>query len=398
MRVVITGMGVVSPVGCSVPDFWRSICAGVSGVRPITRFNTEGFTCTRAGEVTGFTCPAPLQTDFQHADLSAQFMAAAVHEAMQDAQIPRGVHSETGLVLSTNFGGVGAAERFFGWIHGQRDATPTDFRELSFQWCADRIASFWGLNGPRAVLSLSCASGTAALGYGFELVRSGQAEVVVAGGYDALTRYAWSGLSALRTIVKDEIRPFDRNRAGTIFGEGAGALVVESYDRAQQRGATLYAEILGYGLNNNAFHMTAPAKEGAGTAEVMRMALSDAGLGPGDIEHINAHGTGTKYNDVTETQAIKAVFGAHAQSIPITAIKSMITHTMGAAGSMEAIASVLTMRDGVIPPTTNFREADPECDLDYVLNVKRERPVRTVLSNSAGIGGCNAAVVMCRTS
>jgi 3-oxoacyl-[acyl-carrier-protein] synthase II len=213
------------------------------------------------------------------------------------------------------------------------------------------------------------------------------------GGYDALSRFAWSGLSVLRTMTRDAVRPFDRNRDGTIFSEGAGALVVEEYGHAVGRGARIHAEVAGFGLNNNAFHMTAPAKEGAGSADVMRMALADAGMAPEEIDHINAHGTGTKPNDVTETQAIKAVFGGHASRMPVTSIKSTIGHMMGAAGSVEAIASILTMRDGVIPPTTNYVEPDPECDLDYVVNVKRTAGVRAVLSNSAGIGGCNAAVI-----
>jgi 3-oxoacyl-(acyl-carrier-protein) synthase len=247
------------------------------------------------------------------------------------------------------------------------------------------------------MLSLSCASGTAAIGYGLDLIRFGHAQAVLAGGYDALSRFAWSGLSALRTMAKDAVRPFDRNRSGTIFSEGAAALLIEEADAARRRGARIYAEVMGYGANNNAFHMTAPAREGAGSAAVMRMALADAGLPPEAIDHLNAHGTGTKPNDVTETQAIKAVFGAHAARMPITSIKSSVGHMMGAAGSIEALASVLSIRDGVIPPTTHFRDPDPECDLPCATNSKLAMPVRTVLSNSAGIGGCNAAVIFRRS-
>jgi 3-oxoacyl-(acyl-carrier-protein) synthase len=194
-------------------------------------------------------------------------------------------------------------------------------------------------------------------------------------------------------MTRDEIRPFDKNRNGTLFSEGAGALVLESLDHAAARGASPLAELAGGGLNNNAFHMTAPAKEGAGSAAAMATALADAGLAPEDVDHVNTHGTGTKHNDVTETQAIKAVLGEHARRVPITAIKSMTGHLMGAAGSAEAIASVLTIRDGVIPPTIHFEEPDPECDLDLVANAARPYAARTVISNSAGIGGCNAAVV-----
>ena len=194
-------------------------------------------------------------------------------------------------------------------------------------------------------------------------------------------------------MTKDVVRPFDKNRAGTLFSEGAGALLLETEESARARGARIYAEVAGAGVNNNAFHMTAPSKEGAGSAAVMRAALADAGLRPEEVDHINAHGTGTKPNDVTETQAIKAVFGPHAYAMPITSIKSSAGHLMGAAGSIEAIASILSIRDGTIPPTTNYRDPDPECDLPLVANVKKEAAVRCVLSNSAGIGGCNAAVI-----
>jgi len=197
-------------------------------------------------------------------------------------------------------------------------------------------------------------------------------------------------------MTKDAVRPFDRHRDGTIFSEGAGALVVEELSHARRRKAPIHAIVRGYACNNNAFHLTAPAKEGAGSAAVMRLALEDADLPPEAVDHINAHGTGTKPNDVTETQAIKTVFGPHAYRIPVTSIKSMTGHMMGAAGSVEAIASVLTLRDGIIPPTINFRERDPDCDLDYVVNTARRCPVTTVLSNSAGIGGCNAAVILSR--
>jgi 3-oxoacyl-(acyl-carrier-protein) synthase len=219
---------------------------------------------------------------------------------------------------------------------------------------------------------------------------------VLTGGYDALSPFAWSGLSALRTMTKDEIRPFDKNRAGTLFSEGAGAILIESLSHARHRGAPILAEFLGGWLNNNAHHMTAPAKAGAGSAEVMQGALRDGGVSPDRIDHVNAHGTGTKHNDVTETQAVAAVFGDRARRIPITANKSVIGHMMGAAGSVESIASVLSLRDQVVPPTIHYETPDPDCNLDYVVNAKRDAAMSVVLSNSAGIGGCNAAVVLAR--
>jgi 3-oxoacyl-[acyl-carrier-protein] synthase II len=391
--IVVTGMGVVSPLGIGVPRVWEALCRGESAIGDITRFPVKDFAYSRGGEIHGFTLPADLAAPGATVDPATQFMLAAAAEALREGGPDP---AETGLVLSSNFGGICSGENVMADLLGKAAAGPTDFSESLFQSCADHVAGRWHLGGPRFMLSLSCASGTAAIGYGMDLIRHGHARAVLTGGYDALSRFAWSGLSALRTMTKDVVRPFDKNRAGTLFSEGAAALLLEDADSARQRGATIYAEVAGYGANNNAFHMTAPAKEGAGSAAVMRMALSDAGLNPEDIDHINAHGTGTKPNDVTETQAIKAVFGRHAGGMPITSIKSTAGHMMGAAGSLEAIASILSIRDGVIPPTTNYRDPDPECDLPCVVNVKKEGAIRTVLSNSAGIGGCNAAVIFRR--
>ncbi len=391
MRIVITGMGAVTPIGLDVEAFWSALCRGETGIRPVTRFDVKDMMFNRGGEIADFKLPAGLGAEAEQADLAVRFMLAAAAEAVKQAGLDTpGFHPETGVVLSTNFGAVASAEEAL----AKPAAAGPAFGGLSFQSGVDLLARIWRFTGPAQAISLSCASGTAALGIGADLIRAGRAKVVVTGGYDALSRFAWSGLSVLRTMSKDAVRPFDKNRDGTIFSDGAGALVLEEYEHAVQRGAPILAELAGYGLNNNAFHMTAPAKEGAGSAAVMQMALADAGMKPEEVDHINAHGTGTKPNDVTETQAIKAVFGAHAAAMPVTSIKGATGHLMGAAGSIEAIASVLTLRDGVIPPTMNFREADPECDLDYVFNASRKAPVRVVLSNSAGIGGCNAAVIL----
>jgi len=395
MRIVVTGMGVVSPLGNGLETFWTALCGGACGLRTITRFDLKDFSYTQAGEVAGFQLPPDLGLAAAESDPATQFMLAAALEAMRDARLAGTAASQPdiGVVLATNFGGMLSGERVLTQLAGKGAATGADFSEYLFQSAADRVANVWRLGGPRLVLSLSCSSGTAAIGHGMELIRAGRAKAVLTGGYDALSRFAWSGLSALRTMSKTLVRPFDKNRDGTIFSEGAGALVIEELEHARQRGATIYAEVAGHAENNNAFHMTAPAKGGAGSALVMLLALADAGLPPEAIEHINAHGTGTVPNDATETEAIKAVFGPHACHIPVTAIKSMTGHMMGAAGAVEAIASILSIRDGVIPPTTNYRDPDPLCDLDTVANVKRAGALNTVLSNSAGIGGCNAAAI-----
>ncbi len=394
-RVVITGMGVVSPLGHGVDRLWAALCNGDDGIGSISRFDTTGFAFQQAGQINQMP-PLPASIQAEQLDPANHFVLAAVDQAVNAAQlnVEPAIAADTGVVLSTNFGSSAAGERFLAAAAEGEKGTAVDFGALSFQHCAELVKNQYGLGRLGTVLSLSCTSGTAALGYGFDMIRAGHAKAIITGGYDALSRFAWSGLSVLRTMTKDKVRPFDKNRAGTIFSEGAGAIVVEDLAHAKARGATILAEVLGHALNNNAYHMTAPAKEGAGTAAVMAAALQDAGLEPDSIDHINAHGTGTKHNDVTETQAIKTVFGEHAYRIPITSIKSMLGHTMGATGSLEAIASVMSIRNNVIPPTTNFEEPDPECDLDYVTNEKRETEMKIVLSNSAGIGGCNAAVIL----
>jgi 3-oxoacyl-[acyl-carrier-protein] synthase II len=384
-RIAVTGMGAVTPFGKGVDAFWHACLEGKSGLTPITCFDVEGLAFSRGGQVPDVVVPAGI-------DRASFLMQMAADEAFADAGLTSGTEAgSTAVVLATNFGGACSGEKLFA---DMETADPSAASEYYMQSGADRVASELGVTGPRVMLSLSCSSGTAALCHAADLIRLGRADIVVAGGYDALSRFAWSGLSALRAMTKDEIRPFDKERAGTIFSEGAGALVLESMDHARKRGASLHAEMLGGWMNNNAYHLTAPAKEGAGSAMVMKRAIEDAGIAPESIDHIDAHGTGTKYNDVTETQAIKTVFGDHARSLSVTAIKSMTGHLMGAAGSIEAISAIQSIKHGIIAPTINYQTPDPECDLDYVTNAAREANLTTVLCNSAGIGGCNAAVVL----
>lgn len=399
MTVAVTGMGVVSPVGTGIGDFWRALCAGQSGIGRITSFDTDGFRCIRAGEVKQFRPHPAYAADAESIDMGAQFMMTAAIEAMAAAGLTAaGTDSlETGVVLATNFGGILHGERLFEHVGGFAAATAADARESEFRTAADHVAALWRLGGPRTVLSLSCASGTAALGHAANLIAAGRCHTVLVGGYDTLSRFAWAGLSALRTISATDVRPFDKDRDGTIFSAGAGALVLEDSRRAHDRGAAILAELAGHATNNNAYHMTAPAKRGAGSAAVMRRALQHAGMPPEAIDHINAHGTGTQPNDVTETQAIKDTFGSHARRMPVTSVKSMLGHMMGAAGTVEAIATVLSLRDGIVPPTINYATPDPECDLDCVVNEARMLRMNAALSNSAGIGGCNAAVIFTRS-
>lgn len=389
IRTVITGMGIVSPIGCSVSEFWNNLIEGKYGIRPITVFDPAGFPYKQAGEVIDFQ--PEINAGIEPVDRGLAFILEAVRQALVDAKL----YPETstiipaGIMLSTNFGSAIAMENVL-----KGTASSHDFLKSGFQYSADIVARIFKLSGPRIVQSLSCSGGTSAIGLAAGLIRSGRVDIAIAGGYDELSTFAWSGLSALRTMTTDKIKPFDKNRAGTIFSEGAGALVIENIEHARKRHVRCYAEVAGYAMNNNAFHLTAPPRDGTGSARVMQEALLDAGLSPDSVDHINAHGTGTRDNDVTETRAIKTVFGEYASKIPVTSNKSIIGHMMGAAGTAEAIASVLTIKNGIIPPTINYETPDPECDLDYVPNVKRKASIKVVLSNSAGIGGCNAAIVL----
>jgi 3-oxoacyl-[acyl-carrier-protein] synthase II len=374
-------MGAVSCLGHGVEAMWQGLVAGRCGIRPLTRLRPSEHRIRHAGETPLRAEPSawPLPED-----LASRYALWAAAEAMRQAGLHR--PKNVTLVLGSNFGAMATTERLLaggGNKPGQSLADgPTD-----------AVAVTLGIGGARSTISLSCASSNASIGYAADLIRSGQADVVLAGGYDAISEVVWAGLCSLRAMSARAVRPFDRRRDGTIFSEGAGALVLESAGHARRRGAKPLAELMGYATTSNAFHMTHPDADGAGMARAMRDALRDARLDPGDIDHINAHGTGTPPNDRLETRAIKDVFGARATEIPITGLKGMLGHAMGAAGILESIAAIETIRCGVIPPTVGLEEPDPECDLDYVPATARKTSVRTVLKNSAGFGGCNASVV-----
>ena len=389
-RIVITGMGAIAPNGNCVGEFWDGLVAGRCALAPITRFDASPFRNANGGEVKGFDLPNP------EASRAKAYALAAIGEAIADARLAGDALRDAGIVLATNFGGCDQGERFLAARAHHEAPDPRWFDDYSFQAAAAEAADLLGLRGPMAVLSLSCASGVAAIGYAADLVREGRVPRMIAGGYDELARMSYSGLSALRAITPEIIRPFDKTRNGTMFSEGSGVLVVESLESALDRGATIHAEIRGHAMNNDAFHMTAPDQTGRGITAVMQAALVDAGVHPADVQHINAHGTGTPYNDKIETAAIKAVFNADAYRLTVTANKSMIGHTCGAAGTLESICTVLTLQTGIVPPTIHLETPDPECDLDYVPAEARRTEVRVALCNSYGIGGTNAAIVLAR--
>ena len=423
-RIFITGMGAVTPLGFSVAETWRALLAGTNAIGPLDLFDLGGMACTQAGQIRHFTPPAVITVDGA-CSRAVGFAAAACLEALGQTTStartggpgvvdhePGRMASPHGLPPDTHTSRTCPRPAVAGHLphslprptyhlppntcHPIALVTATNFGDLGTGTAcrapADLLATAFALTGPRATLTLSCAAGAAGLAYGAGLIRHGRAERVMVVGYDAISSFAWSGLCALRTMTKDRVRPFDLNRNGTIFTEGAAAMLLESEVVCHERQAMPLAELVGWGTNNNGFHMTAPAPRGAGTAQVMRQALARAGLSPEAIDHINAHGTGTKPNDATEAQAIADVFGPAAR-IPVTSIKSSLGHMLGAAGIIEAIAAVLSLREGVIPPTTNFETPDPECAVNLVANQPCPMKLQHVLSNSAGIGGANAAVI-----
>ncbi len=385
-EAVITGIGVVSPYGTGAEVFWEGVRSGRSALRPIARFDASPYRNALGGEVP--------DVEPGREGRAARFAALAASEAVRAA----GLDQETahaGLVVGTNFGGMTAAETFFA-ARARGESPPGSLARFLPGSLLRSVREAVPSSGPEAVLSLSCASGAAALGTALEWIRAGRAEVVLAGGTDELSETSVAGLSALRAISKDTIRPFDAERSGTIFSEGAGVFVVEAAGHAARRGAAPVARLLGRGMNNDAFHMTAPEKTGAGIAAVMRMALADADLAPGAVTHLNCHGTGTKYNDAIETRAVKTVFGAHAGRLVLTANKSLFGHAMGAAGALEAAATCFTLRDGLVPPTLNCRTPDPELDLDVVFETARPVAISVAMTNSYGIGGTNASLILAR--
>jgi len=388
-RVVITGMGVVSCLGNSVETVWRRLLAGDSGLVPMSRWDPTGLRNPRMGEVRDFPW------DDEH-DEASQFALFAARQAMAQAGIAD--TAAMGLVSATNFGGASCWDQYLSCLQaGMLDAETAElFHEFTFSRTAELLHACYHFSAPMRVLSLSCSSGTALIGQGLDLIRLGKAPAVLCEGHDSLAFSSLAGLSILRTITNDEIRPFDTRRNGTIFGEGAAALVLEELEHAQARGATIYAEVLGYAVNNNTYHLTAPDKEGEGIVAVLQETLRDAGVSGAEIDYVNAHGTGTAYFDVTETKAIKTVLGERAYRIPVSSIKPAIGHMMAAAGSVEAVATVCALRDGMVPSTLNLEQPDPACDLDYVPGAAKACPLRTALSISSGIGGNNAAVVLRR--
>lgn len=407
-RVVVTGLGVVSPVGIGVEAFWQSLINGVSGIARITRFDASRHDCQIAGEVKGFDPLAYLEKkDVRKTDLFIHFAIASALMALEDSglKIEEGNQDRIGVFVGTGMGGIPALEESHKILLERGPSRLSAFFIPSMipNMASGQISMRFGLKGPNSCVCTACATGNHAIGDSFKIIQRGDADVMIAGGSDAvITPLCIGGFSAMKALStrNDEperaSRPFDRERDGFVMGEGAGLLVLEALDHAQARGARIYAEVVGYGMSADAYHMTAPAPNGEGGIRSMQMALKDAGLRPEEIDYINAHATSTPAGDLNETQAIKQVFGEHAYRLAISSIKSMTGHLLGAAGGIEAVATVLTIDRHLIPPTMNYEFPDPECDLDYVPNKARQADVRAALSNSFGFGGTNATLVFKR--
>ena len=405
-RVVITGMGLVIPSGIGVKTAWKNVCEGKSGVGPLTRFDTNGFETKIAAEVKGFNPERYIEKkEIKKTDLFIQYAMGAAHEAIEDSrlQITPENADRIGVIVGTGLGGLPTLERYHRILleRGPSRISPFFIPMLIANLASGHIAIRFGAKGPNTCLVTACATGAHCIGDAYRAILYGDADAIIAGGTEAnITPLCIGGFNAMKALsTRNEeperaSRPFEKNRDGFVVAEGAGILILEELEFALKRGARIYGELVGYGYTGDAYHITAPPPDGDGAARCMRMAIKDAGLQPEEIDYINAHGTSTQLNDRTETIAIKAVFGEYAKRIPISATKSMTGHLLGAGGSTEAIFTLLSICEGILPPTINYEEPDPECDLDFVPNVARRQPVKVGMSNAFGFGGTNATLIL----
>jgi len=405
-RVVITGLSALSPIGGNLEESWDNLLKGASGIAPITLFDATGFESTIAGEVKNF--------DPEHHDIPAkqarrmdrfvQFGVAAALMLLKDSGfiITDNNAESVGVMLGVGLGGLKTIEDFHQKLidAGPNKISPFMIPMLISNMAPGQVSIFSGAKGPNVVITSACASALHAIGYAYSEILLGRCEQVITGGVEAtITPMGISGFTALKALcTKYDVpekasRPFDRDRSGFVMGEGAGMLFIETLESAQARGAKIYAEIAGFGSSGDAFHITAPRDDGEGMAVAMRNALKDAGVSPDVVDHINAHATSTPLNDLAETKAIKAIFGKRAYDIPITGNKSQVGHLLGAAGGIESVFSVLTLKNGIIPGTINYENPDPECDLNYMGNGPKKIQTEYVLCNSFGFGGTNTSVL-----
>ncbi len=404
-RVVVTGVGVVSPAGSNIKDFWENLLAGKSFISKVSKFDVSDYPVQIAAEVKDFNPEEYLdKKELRKTDEFVQFAYAASKQAIEMAKldIESIDRNRAGIIIGSGIGGIKTIEKQHELLlsKGPKRISPFFVAMEIINMASGYVSIKLQFKGPNIAVVTACATGTHSIGEAFRTIKYGDADVMLAGGTEsAITPLGIAGFAAAKALStrNDEpekaSRPFEKNRDGFVMGEGAGILLLEEYEHAKKRGAEILAEIVGYGTSGDAYHITAPAPEGEGAARAIMNAIKDAGISPEDIDYINAHGTSTKFNDLFETMAIKRVLKDHAYKVKVSSIKSMIGHLLGAAGGVEAVSCVMTLKTGMIPPTINYEEPDPECDLDYVPNKAIEYPVKYVLKNSFGFGGTNACLI-----
>ncbi len=404
-RVVITGLGMVTPLGTGVEKNWESLCAGKSVIGPVTRFDTTEYKSRIAAEVTDFNASDFIgKQQIRRFDIFIHYGIAAARMAMEDSglKITPDNSRKIGCLTGSGLGGLPMIETYHKTLleKGPGRISPFFIPGIIPNMLPGEIAIEFGAQGPNSSIETACAASTHAVGESFRLVRDGIADAMITGGAEAvITPLAFAGFCAMNALStrNDEpekaSRPFEKDRDGFIIGEGSGILIIEELNHALERGAKIYAEIAGYGLSGDAYHVSSPHPDGDGAVNCMAMAIESAGLKPEDVDYINAHGTSTQMNDLSETKAVKKLFGEHAYKLAISSTKSMTGHLLGGTGGIEAIYSALTIKNGILPPTINYDTPDPECDLDYVPNIAREAQVKVIMSNSFGFGGTNASLL-----
>jgi len=404
-RVVVTGVGVVSALGTGTENNWSALMAGTSGIARITRFDASDLPSQIAGEVKDFNPETFIdKKEIKKMDTFIHYALAASEMAMQDSglQVTEENAERVGVVIGAGLGGLPAIEKYHEVLmnSGHKKISPFFIPMLITNLAPGHVSIRFGAKGPNLSTVTACATGTHCIGDAYHIIKRGEADAMIAGGTEAtiasLAVAGFSVMKALSTRNDDPAtasRPFDKGRDGFVIAEGAGIVILEEYEAAKQRGAKIYGEIIGYGATGDAYHITAPAPNGEGAARCMKMALKNSGVNPEEVDYINAHGTSTPFNDLYETMAIKSVFGDHARKLMVSSTKSMTGHALGAAGGIEAVFSLLAMDRGAVPPTINYQEPDPDCDLDYVPNEARQADVRVAMSNSLGFGGTNATLL-----
>jgi len=409
-RVVATGLGLATPLGIGLENVWQRILNGESGIAPITRFDAAQHDTKFAGEIKEFKAEDYISPkEIKRMDLFIQYALAASKVAMEDAGLDMDKEDaeRAGVVVGTGLGGLPTIEKYHSVLleRGPSRITPFFIPMLIANEAPGHIAIQYGMKGPNLSIVTACATGSHSIGEASRIIQYGDADIMIAGGTEAnLTPLTVGGFNAMKALStrndapQKASRPFDKDRNGFVVAEGSGIVVLEELEHALKRGAKIYGEIAGYGYNGDAYHITAPSPDGEGFIRCMKMALKDAGISPDDVNYINAHGTSTELNDYTETLAIKEVFKEKAYKIPVSSTKSMTGHLLGAAGAIEAIFSLLSIRDNVCPPTINYETPDPQCDLDYVPNESRSHRIDVALSNSFGFGGTNSTLVFRRVS